>query len=103
MARKLGQIIAVRENTWMVRIPLGCDPETQQRNYYNRTVHGSLRQAQKFLGKKINQLGAKREIDGARIRLDQYLDQWLKTIKSRICAKTYEGYHQCQKNTAKRA
>jgi hypothetical protein len=52
MTRKLGQIIAIRENTWMVRIPVGCDPQTKQRNYYNRTVHGSLRQAQKFLGKK---------------------------------------------------
>jgi len=92
MSRKLGQIIAVRENTWMIRIPLGCDPETNQRNYYNRTVHGSLRQAQKFLGKKINELGANIERDGAKIRLDQYLDQWLKTSKSRICSKTYESY-----------
>jgi hypothetical protein len=58
MSRKLGQIIAVRENTWMIRIPMGCDPHTKQRSYYNRTVHGSLRQAQKFLGKKINELGA---------------------------------------------
>ena len=54
MTRKLGQIIAVRENTWMIRIPMGCDPQTKQRNYYNRTVHGSLREAQKFLRKKIN-------------------------------------------------
>jgi integrase len=92
MARKLGQIIAVRENTWMIRIPLGCDPETKERTYYNRTVHGSLRQAQKFLGKKINQLGADRERDGAKIRLDQFLDQWLKTIKTRVCSKTYESY-----------
>jgi integrase len=76
----------------MVRIPLGCDSETKQRNYYNRTVHGSLRQAQKFLGKKINELGANIERDGAKIRLDQYLDQWLKTIKLRICSKTYESY-----------
>ena len=58
MSRKLGQIIAVRENTWMIRIPMGCDPQTKQRSYYNRTVHGSLRQAQKFLGKKVNELGA---------------------------------------------
>jgi len=43
MSRKLGQIIAVRENTWMIRIPMGCDPKTKQRSYYNRTVHGSLR------------------------------------------------------------
>ncbi len=92
MSRKLGQIIAVRENTWMIRIPMGCDPQTKQRSYYNRTVHGSLRQAQKFLGKKVNELGAYIERDGAKIRLDQYLDQWLKTVKSRICSKTFESY-----------
>ena len=92
MTRKLGQIIAVRENTWMIRIPMGCDPQTKQRNYYNRTVHGSLRQAQKFLGKKINELGAYIDRDGAKIRLDQFLDQWLKTIKAQICSKTYESY-----------
>ena len=92
MSRKLGQIIAVRENTWMIRIPMGCDPPTKQRSYYNRTVHGSLRQAQKFLGKKINELGAYIERDGAKIRLNQYVDQWLKTIKLRICSKTYESY-----------
>ena len=99
MSRKLGQIIAVRDNTWMIRIPMGCDPQTKQRNYYNRTVHGSLRQAQKFLGKKIHELGANIERDGANIRLDQYLDQWLRTVKSRIRSKTYEtgtyerGFH----------
>ena len=62
------------------------------KSYYNRTVHGSLRQAQKFLGKKINELGGCVERDGAKIRLDQYLDQWLKTIKSEICSKTYQSY-----------
>jgi hypothetical protein len=34
---------------------------------------GSLRQAQKFLGKKINELGANIGRDGAKIRLHQYL------------------------------
>jgi hypothetical protein len=42
----------------IIRIPFGCDPETKQRNYYDRTVHGSLCQVQKFLGKKINELGS---------------------------------------------
>jgi integrase len=92
MSRKLGQIIAIREKTWMIRIPMGCDLQTKQRSSYNRTVHGSLRQTQKFLGKKINELGAKVERDGAKIRLDQYLDQWLKTVKSWICSKTFESY-----------
>jgi integrase len=76
----------------MVRIPLGCDPQTHQRNYYNRTIHGSLRQAQRFLNKKVKQLGANRQRDGGKIHLNQYLDQWLGTIKCRIRDKTYEGY-----------
>jgi hypothetical protein len=60
MARKLGQIIAVREPTWMTRIPLARDPETKQRNYNNRAIHASLRRAQKFFGKKIIELGTNR-------------------------------------------
>jgi len=32
------------------------------------------------------------ERDGAKIRLDEYLDRWLKTVKSQLCSKTYEGY-----------
>lgn len=67
--------------------------ETIERGQIKLTEpHGSLRQAQKFLGKKINELGAKVERDGAKIRLDQYLDQWLTTVKSRICSKTFESY-----------
>jgi integrase len=92
MARKLGQIIAVRDLTWMVRIPLGRDPQTQKRNYYNRTIHGSLRQAQTFLNRKLNELGANRQTDGGKIRLNQYLDQWLATMKGRLREKTYEDY-----------
>jgi integrase len=92
MARKFGQIIAVRENTWMVRIPLGSDPETKKRNYYNRTIHGSFRQAQSFLNRKMNEWGTNRQTDGGKIRLNQFLDQWLKTIKPRVREKTYETY-----------
>jgi len=29
MTRKLGQIIAIRENTWMVSIPMGCESANQ--------------------------------------------------------------------------
>ena len=92
MARRLGQIIAVRENTGMVRMPLGCDPQTHKRNYYNRTIYGSLRQAQSFLNKKMNEWGTNRQTDGGKIRLNQYLDQWLGAMKARVREKTYEDY-----------
>ena len=40
MARKLGQIIARGQNTWLVRIYQGRDPETGTRKYLNQTIHG---------------------------------------------------------------
>lgn len=45
-----------------------------------------------FLGTKINQPGVEGERDEAKIRLNPVLDQWLKTVKSRICSKTYESF-----------
>jgi hypothetical protein len=60
MARKLGQIIAVREGVWLVRIPLARTREAQTRNYYNRTIYGSLWKAQNYLSKKLNEIGANR-------------------------------------------
>jgi hypothetical protein len=41
MSHKLGQIIAVRENTWMIRIPMGCDPQIKQRSYNKRAETAS--------------------------------------------------------------
>lgn len=92
MARKLGQIVAVREGVWMVRIPLGRTRETQTRNYYNRTIYGSLRKAQKYLSKKLNEIGANRQTSPGKTRLNTYLDRWLKAVKPRVTDKTYQTY-----------
>jgi hypothetical protein len=39
---------------------LGRDHETKQRNYHNRTIHGSMREAQAYLTRKLRErdLGA---------------------------------------------
>ena len=100
MSRKLGQIISVRENTWMIRIPMGCDPQTKQRSYYNSTVHGSLRQAQKFLGKKINELGAYIERDGAKIQLDQSSIDGSRRSSHRFAARRMKATRVCSQNTS---
>ena len=49
MARKLGQIIGRGASTWLVRVYLGRDPQTGTRKYHNQTIHGSFREAQRFL------------------------------------------------------
>ena len=51
--------------------------DTKERNYYIRTIHGSLRQEQRLLNRKAGQSGANRQTYAGKIRLDQYLDNWL--------------------------
>jgi len=48
MARKVGQIIAQGDPRWLIRVYLGRDYETNKRNYHNRTIHGSMKEAQTF-------------------------------------------------------
>ena len=55
MARKAGQIIARGPSTWLVRVYLGRDPQTGTRKYQNQTIHGPLREAQRFLNLKLQQ------------------------------------------------
>jgi hypothetical protein len=55
MARKAGQLIARGQSTWLVRVYLGRDPQTGTRKYRNQTLHGSFREAQRFLNLKLQQ------------------------------------------------
>ena len=77
MARKVRQIIARRERTWLVRVYLGRDPETRERKYHNRTIHGSMKQAQAYLTKRLRERDLGRGIEGIQVTLNEYLDRWL--------------------------
>jgi hypothetical protein len=93
MARKLGQIIARGQNTWLVRIYQGRDPETGTRKYLNQTIHGPCREAQRFLNLKLQQRDLSRTPRAAAITLDQFLDQWLATsAKPRLRARSFHDY-----------
>ena len=93
MERKLGQIIAREQNTWLVRIYQGRDPETGTRKYLNQTIHGPFREAQRFLNLKLQQRDLNRTPRAAAITLNQFLDQWLATsAKPRLRARTFHDY-----------
>jgi hypothetical protein len=93
MARKLGQIIARGQNTWLVRIYQGRDPETGTRKYLNQTIHGPFREEQRFLNLKLQQQDLSRTRRAAAITLNQFLDQWLATAaRPRLRARTFHDY-----------
>jgi integrase len=93
MARKVGQIIARGDRRWLIRVYLGRDHETKKRNYHNRTIRGSMREAQAYLTKKLRERDLGRDLEGAKITLNEYFDRWLETaVKPRVRQKTCQDY-----------
>jgi len=91
MSRKSGQIIARGERRWLVRVYLGRNHE--KRTYFNRTVYGSLRNAQEYLTKQLHQRNLLRGVQGAQVTLDEFFDHWLTTaVKSKVRRSTYRNY-----------
>jgi Phage integrase, N-terminal SAM-like domain len=93
MVRKVGQIIARGDRRWLIRVYLGRDRETNKRNYHNRTIHGSMREAQAYLTRKLRERDLGRDLEGAKITLNEYLDRWIQTaVKPRVREKTCQDY-----------
>ncbi|HZQ20480.1 MAG TPA: tyrosine-type recombinase/integrase [Terriglobales bacterium] len=93
MSRKVGQIIARGERRWLVRVYLGRDRETRKRTYHNRTVYGSLRNAQQYLTRRLHDRDLSRGVEGLQVTVDEFLDHWLKTaVKPKVRDKTHSDY-----------
>jgi len=93
MARKVGQITARGDRRWLIRVYLGRDHETNKRNYHNRTIHGSMREAQAYLTRKLRERDLGRDLEGAKITLNEYLDRWIQTaVRPRVREKTCQDY-----------
>jgi integrase len=93
MSRRAGQLISRGTKTWLVRVPLGREPETGTRKYHNKTIHGSFREAQNYLVTKLKECGVGQLPHAADIKLNKFSDQWLTTAaKPRLRPKTYTDY-----------
>ena len=77
----------------LVRIFLGRDRATRKRRYHSRIVRGPVRHAQTYLNKVLRDRDLGRQVDGADITLNEYLDRWLETAaKPRLREKSFRSY-----------
>jgi integrase len=87
-----GQITKRGENTWYVRIYLGKDANGK-RKHFNKTIHGTKKDAQKFLTAKLREKDLGIFIEPASMFLNEYLDKWLNEIaKQRVRESTFIQY-----------
>jgi site-specific recombinase XerD len=70
-----GQIVKRAENTWLVRIFLGRDANGK-RKYFNKTIRGTKKDAQKFLTAKNRENDLGISIQPASMNLNEFLDKW---------------------------
>jgi len=87
-----GQLIKRSENTWLVRIFLGRDADGK-RKYYNKTIHGTKKDAQKFLTAKTREKDLGVFVEPASIAFGKFLDRWLEEIaRNKLRARTFDNY-----------
>jgi len=87
-----GQIVKRGDSTWYIRIFLGRDANGK-RKYFNKTIHGTKKDAQKFLTAKTREKDLGIFIEATTLTLNEYLDRWLESaVKPRVSRRTAEGY-----------
>lgn len=91
-SRRIGQIEKRGPGRYMVRVPLGTDHKTGKRLYHNHTVHGRLRDAEKYLTAKTRELDLGVFIEPTKMTLGEYLDEWLAIARQRVTRRTADGY-----------
>lgn len=91
--RSAGQIIQRGSRTWLVRSYLGRDGDGGKRRYHNKTVHGTKKDAQRYLNAALRDKDLGTFVEPSGLTLDKYLDQWLQTAtRRRVRDRTYRDY-----------
>src|SRR4051812_33408086 len=87
-----GQVIKRGDDTWLVRVFTGRDAKGKRR-YFNKTVHGTKKEAEKYLTAKLRERDLGVFVESSRETLGCYLDRWLEAVaKPRVRENTYASY-----------
>lgn len=87
--------IQQRGKAWLLKYDIGPDPVTGKRRQRYHTVHGTKREAQAELAKRLAQVAENTHADPARITVKEYLERWLDDYaQHNVSAKTLERYRE---------
>lgn len=97
-----GQITKRGDNTWYVRIFLGRNAKGK-RKYFNKTIHGTKKDAQKFLTAKLREKDLGVFVEPASMPLYEFIDKWLLEVaKHRVKENTFDRYQSIAKTYIKK-
>lgn len=78
---------------WLVRVTLGYDPGTGRRVVHNKVVHGTKKDAERYLSKIVRERDLGTLHEPSDLTVDQYLDCWLRdAVAPALRRNTYQQY-----------
>ncbi len=91
--RRRGQIIQApnSKTTWTIRISLPADVEGKRKTW-NKTVHGTRKDAERALTRALSDLDQGRLEDPSRMPLADWLDEWMESKRQDLRGRSLESY-----------
>jgi integrase len=87
-----GQVIKRGDNVWLVRIFTGRD-EKGKRRYFNKTIHGTKKDAVKYLTATLRDKDLGVFIEPCALSVNEYLTKWLEAAaRPRLRERTLSDY-----------
>jgi integrase len=87
-----GQLVQRGDRSWYVRVFLGHDTNGQ-RKFHNKTIHGTKKDAQRYLNAVLRELDLGTFVEPSAQTLSQYIKHWLKAAaRPRVSIRTADGY-----------
>jgi integrase len=90
MSRRAGQIVKRGDRKWLVRVYIGFDEVTKAHKYKAKTIHGTKKDAERYLNSTLRDKDLGVLVETTNITLGDYLDRWLEdSVKPRVRPRTH--------------
>jgi integrase len=90
--RPTGSVRQRADKSFEIRYSLATDPLTGQRKRIYKTFHGTYEDAKKELRRLLRTVDTSEHVEPTKIKVGEFLTQWLETMRSQISPKTHERY-----------
>lgn len=87
-----GYIRKRSKNSFEIRYSLGVNPLTGKRKRIETTFKGTYDQAKVELRRLLRTIDTNEHVETTKIKVKEFLTEWLKTIGSQVSPKTHERY-----------
>lgn len=90
--RHSGHIRQRTKNSYEIRYSLGNDPITGKWKVKTVTFKGTRKEADVELRRILRSLDTNQYVDPTKMKVREFLEEWIKTMRSQVSPKTYERY-----------